>query len=150
MTTASSLPRQASTSKGRTVLLLATAVVTAVVVNACIALAAVAFGAPAGYGPLSVPAQALFTVIGVVVGWIGWTLVHARARNPRRVLRILVPVVTLASLVPDVLLLVFGFIPGTNLPAVAALMLMHLVVVACAVTAYVLAGRGRNAGGRRV
>jgi hypothetical protein len=137
--TSTSTSRRASTSRGRIALLLIAAIVVAVALNACIALIAVALGAPAGYGPISLPAQALFTVLGVVVGWIGWSLVRSRARNPRSVLQVLVPVVTVASLIPDVLLLVWGFIPGTNPPAVIALMLMHVVVAACAVAAYVLA-----------
>ncbi len=124
-----------------TVLLLAAAALVAVALNAAIAWVGVMLGAPAGYGPLSLPAQALFTVIGVAVGWIGWRLVMTRARHPRRVLRILVPVVTALTLVPDLLLLAAPVISGTNVAAVVSLMCMHLVVVACAVPAYVLASR---------
>ncbi|QPE03421.1 hypothetical protein IT882_08430 [Microbacterium schleiferi] len=136
---ASARSDRATTSKPRTVLLLAGAIVLAVALNAAIALAATAMGAPAGYSPLSLPVQALFTVLGVVVGWVGWNLVRNRARNPRRTLQILIPVVLIASLIPDLLLLALGFIPGTNVQAVVALMLMHVVVVGCAVPAYVLA-----------
>jgi hypothetical protein len=125
----------------RILAILAVAVVVAVAVNSAIAAVAVASGAPADYGPLTFPAYTLFTVLGVAVGWIGWVLVHRRARDPRRVLSVLVPVVIVVSLVPDVLLLVFRFIPGTNAPAVIALALMHLVVVAAAVPAYAFASR---------
>jgi hypothetical protein len=124
-----------------TALVLVGAIVAAIVINAIIAWVATAFGAPAGYGPLSLPAQALFTIIGVVVGWVGWRLISARARDPRRVLRILVPLVVAVSLIPDLLLLAFPIIPGSTPAAVIALMLMHLVVAACAVSAYVLASR---------
>jgi hypothetical protein len=124
-----------------TALVLGAAIVVAIVINAIIAWVATALGAPAGYGPLSLPAQALFTIVGVVVGWVGWRLISARARNPRHVLRILVPLVVVLSLIPDLLLLAFPVIPGSTPAAVVALMLMHLVVAACAVSAYVLATR---------
>jgi len=124
-----------------TALVLVGAIVAAIVINAIIAWVATAFGAPAGYGPLSLPAQALFTIVGVVAGWVGWRFISARARDPRRVLRILVPLVVAVSLIPDLLLLAFPVIPGTTPAAVMALMLMHLVVAACAVSGYVLATR---------
>jgi hypothetical protein len=47
--------------------------------------------------------------------------------------------------VPDILLLALGFIPGTVPVAVYALMLMHVVVVAVAVPAYVIAARAPRA-----
>jgi hypothetical protein len=139
-----STPRTAPRSALRTVALLAAGTVAAVAVNAVVAAIAVAAGAPADYGPLTFPAYTLFTVIGVVIGWVGWSIVRRRARDPRRVLTVLVPVVTLLSLVPDVLLLVFRFIPGTTPAAAIGLMAMHLVVVAIAVPTYALASRGRE------
>ncbi|OAN35733.1 DUF6069 family protein [Microbacterium sp. H83] len=142
-------PRRAvAPSRMRIVIILAVAAAAAIVVNAGIAALALAAGAPAGYGPLTPPAFALFTVLGVVAGWIGWTQVQRRARDPRRTLRVLVPVLTLLSLVPDVLLMTLRFIPGTTTGAAVALMAMHLVVVAVAVPAYVLASRPSAARGR--
>jgi hypothetical protein len=127
----------------RTLAILAAAVAVAVVLNAAIVAVAVASDASPDYGPLTFPAYTLFTVVGVALGWIGWCVVRRRARNPRRVLAVLVPVVTLASLAPDVLLLAFRFIPDTSTTAVIALMLMHLVVVVAAVPAFVLASLPR-------
>jgi hypothetical protein len=133
--------RLASESRSRTALILAAAVVVAVAANAVVATIAVAVGAPATYGPLTFPAYGLFTVLGIVAGWIGWSLVRRRARDPRRTLTMLVPIVTVASFIPDILLLALRFIPGTTGSAVVALMVMHLVVVAVAVPAYVWASR---------
>lgn len=133
----------ATRSRTRTVLTLVTAAVIAVAANAVVAAVAVATGAPATYGPLTFPAYGLFTVIGVALGWLGWSLVQRKARDPRRTLTILVPAVTVASFLPDVLLLALGFIPGTTTGAVIALMVMHLVVVAVAVPAYAFASRTR-------
>ena len=133
----------ATRSRTRTVLTLVTAAVIAVAANAVVASIAVATGAPASYGPLTFPAYGLFTVIGVALGWLGWSLVQRKARDPRRTLTVLVPAVTVASFLPDVLLLVLGFLPRTTTGAVIALMVMHLVVVAVAVPAYAFAFRAR-------
>jgi hypothetical protein len=128
------------------VVILVVAVLVAVAVNAAVAAVAVAAGASADYGPLTFPAYTLFTVLGIVAGWVGWSLVRRYARSPRRALTALVPVVALVSLVPNVLLLAFRFIPDTTVPAVVALMLMHIVVIAVAVPAYVLASRAGSEG----
>jgi hypothetical protein len=144
--TASTAPAPARTApraRLRTVVILAIAAVLAVAVNALVASLAVMLGASADYGPLTVPAYASFTVLGVVLGAVGWSIVRRRARDPRRTLAVLVPALTLLSLVPDVLLLTLGFIPGTTTVAAVALMVMHLVVVGIAVPSYVLAFRGR-------
>jgi hypothetical protein len=139
----SALPttRPTPRTRPRAALTLGLAAVVAVGVEALIAQAAVAAGAPPSYGPLMLPAHATLAVAGVVIGWFGWLAVHRRAADPRRTLRRLVPVVALASFVPDVLLLALRFIPGTNVPAVVALVLMHLVVLVCALPAYARASR---------
>ena len=134
MTTAAT-PR-VSTARAAVVLVIACAV--AILVNTVVAVAAVALGAPTSYGPLTFPAYATFSVLGIAVGWVGWRVVRARARDPRRTLARLVPVVAVLSFVPDVVLLATGFIPGTRPAAVVALMIMHVVVLACAVPAYAL------------
>lgn len=142
MAASTALARSRRSSRVRAAVIIGSAALVALALNSLVAWGAVALGAPAGYGPLTPPAYGLFTVLGVVAGWAGWVLVHRRAREPRRVLRVLVPLVTIVSFVPDLLLLALGFIPGTTSVAVIALMLMHLIVVAVAVPAYVLASRG--------
>ncbi|WP_334152631.1 DUF6069 family protein [Microbacterium sp.] len=125
------------------IILLAAAVV-AILLNAAVAAVAVAAGAPSGYGPLTPPAYGLFTVLGVGIGWLGWRLVLSRARDPRRTLSVLAPVILVASFIPDILLLMLRFIPGTTMSAAVALMAMHVVVVLVAVPAYMLATRQRT------
>lgn len=142
VTTASAQPA-ATRPRVRAALILAAAVAIAIALNAVVAAVAIATGAPAAYGPLTPPAFGLFTALGVAAGWVGWSLVRRHAKYPRRTLSILVPVVTIASFIPDVLLLALGFIPGTTTGAVIALMVMHVVVVAVAVPAYALASRTR-------
>lgn len=131
MTTATT----ASTTTGRTALLLAAAVAVAGAANALISVVAVAAGAQA-FAPLTPPVYLAFTVLGVLAGYLGWRLVRARAQRPARELRILVPVIVVVSLLPNVALAATAFIPGTTLTGVIALSLMHLVVVAVAVPVY--------------
>ena len=142
MSSTASAPVGIRSSVGHAALILTAAVALAIAVNALVAAGAVTLGAPATFGPLTFPAYALFTVIGVAAGWFGWVLVARRARDPRRTLATLVPVVLLLSFVPDVLLLVFRFIPATTTVAALALMVMHLAVAAIAVPAYRMALRG--------
>jgi hypothetical protein len=125
----------------RVIVALLAAIVAAVAVNTLVATLAIAWGATPGFAPLTLPVYGGFTLVGIVVGWFGWRAVERRARNPRRVLAWLVPFVGLVSFVPDVALAVFGFIPGTTGQAVAALMTMHVVVIAAAVPAYLIASR---------
>jgi hypothetical protein len=131
--------RAARTFSTRTVLILLGATVGAIAVNAVVAGIAVRTGASSSFPPLTPPVYAAFTVLGVIVGWIGWRIVLRRFTRARRVLMLLVPVVTLASFTPDLVLLITKFIPGTDLTAVVALMTMHVVVVAFAVPGYALA-----------
>lgn len=131
-------------SAARAALLLTAAVALAVAVNTVVAVVAIAAGASSTYGPLTFPAYALFTALGVTAGWFGWVIVQRTSSSPRRTLTILVPVIVGLSLVPDVLLMAFGFIPGTTPAAALALMVMHLVVVAVAVPAYALASPVRR------
>jgi hypothetical protein len=130
-----------SVSRTRPAVVLVVAVAVAIGVNALIAAAAVALGVPATYEPVTVPAYVSMTVLGIAAGWVGWRLIVRRAEHPRRALTVAVPVVVALSFVPDVLLAVLRFIPGTTLTAVIALALMHVATAAVAVPAYVLASR---------
>jgi hypothetical protein len=119
----------------------AAAVPVAVVAAAAAAIAADAIiahhlGAPQDFKPLQVGSFAGLTVVGVLAGAIGWTIVRRRASDPRRVLARLVPAVIAASLIPDLALAAGKLYAHTTWGGVAALMLMHLAVAACAVTAY--------------
>lgn len=120
----------------RTAVLLVAAMAVAGAANTIIALAAVAAGASSTYAPLTAPVYLAFTVIGVLAGYLGWRIVRRLTANPARVLKILVPVALVLSWVPDVVLAITGFIPGTNLTGALALGLMHAVVVAAAVPVY--------------
>lgn len=143
--TTQTLTPVASASKARTAIILVVATLIAIGLNAVIASLAHALGVSSAYGPLTVPAYASMTVLGVAAGWVGWVLIRRRTRNPRRALTIVVPIVVVASFLPDVLLATLRFVPGTTSGAVLALALMHLVVAGVAIPAYVLASRGAPA-----
>ena len=98
-----------------------------------IATAAPAAGADPSFPPLQPYVFGAFAVLGVLAGYAGWRVVRAIAPRPRATLRILVPVALLLSLIPDVVLLATGFIPGATVTGVVALMLMHPTVVAVVV-----------------
>lgn len=108
-----------------------------VLVNASIA--AVARGpldASDALQPLDPPVFIMWTVLGVVIGAVGWRLIRNRAQQPTRLLRWLVPAVLVVSLLPDLWLYVSDSMPGTSGTAVLALVAMHLATAAIAVTAY--------------
>jgi hypothetical protein len=106
------------------------AAVISVVVNALIALLA-GMAVPGGVERVGLaPAEyAPATVIGIALGTLGWYLVRRFARNPRRVLRVLVPVVVVLSWIPDLGILAGGASVVNSL----ALIAMHVVVAAATV-----------------
>ncbi len=103
-----------------------------IIANTVISQLAQAAGAdPVAVPGLTVPAYVLFTVVGVLVGAIGWNVIRKRAARPSTLLRWLVPAVVAISLVPNVLV---GFVVGAL--GAAALGLMHIAVAVIAVPVY--------------
>jgi hypothetical protein len=129
----SSFPARSSTlapTVGEIVVGLLGAAVVSIAVNALIALIAGNF-IPAGADRtgLALGEYAPATVIGLLLGAVGWYLVRRFARAPRRVLRVLVPAVVALSWIPDLGILAAGATVANSL----ALMVMHTVVAAAAV-----------------
>jgi hypothetical protein len=120
----------------RTALLLVAAFAVAGLANTVVALAAVAAGASSTFAPLLPPAYLTFTALGVAGGYLGWRIIRRITARAARVLRVLVPVALVLSWVPDVILAIVQFIPGTNLTGAVGLALMHAVVVAVAVPVF--------------
>jgi len=114
------------------VLTLVAAAAVAVAACAAIALAAVAAGATA-FPPLMPYVFGPFAIAGLLAAYAGWRIVRGRVARPRAVLRVLVPALLVLSFIPDVILLLTGFIPGTTATGAVGLMLMHLTVAAVAV-----------------
>ncbi len=99
-------------------------------------LAKAIFDIPDEFQQLTLPVYGFLTVVGAVIGAVGWHLIVARSRNASGVLRVLVPTVVVLSLIPDVMLLVSESQPGTTTAGVLALMLMHVGTAVAAVPAY--------------
>lgn len=128
--TTTTVPATGSRSR-RLPLAVVAAAVPSAVVAAAIALAAPALGVPS-IPQLTPAAVALFALLGAAAAVLGWAVVRRRATRPRRLLGRLVPVLTVLSLVPDVLLgALLAADPGVG-PAVL-LGTMHLATVAIVV-----------------
>lgn len=119
-------------SRGRTAALLGLAVVASAVATTLVAFAALALGADPTFAPLQPQAFLTFATAGTLAALAGWMLVVRFVPRSARLLRVLVPVLVAVSLIPDVVLLLTGFIPGATPTGVLALMLMHPIVAAVA------------------
>ena len=120
-------------------LALPSAVVAAVVVAALgtTVIAGIAHGAGVShsFSPLQPGAYVGLIVLGVLGGGIGWQLIRAKATEPARLLRTLVPVVLILSFIPDVAIGISGSDHATW-GGVIALIAAHVVVAAAAVTSF--------------
>lgn len=119
----------ASTTPVRTIVMsLGLATLTALVLNAVIALVTKRFDEQ-GIGVGLASGEYLpLTLLGIMIGTVGWSLI---ARFAARILRVIVPIALVVSWVPDMLL----FQSGATVANVIGLMLMHVVVAAAVVFA---------------
>lgn len=128
----------------KTVLYLIWGSLAALVLNIVVATIARNSGASPDFLPLGVALYVPATFVGIFAGWIGWRIIDIKVKNSRKLLAVLVPVLTIASLLPDTILLITKFIPYTSAPGVFGLMAMHFVVVGCGVPAYIRASKELN------
>lgn len=131
MTAAPSVPT--STSPRAIALAALVAAVGGSVASAIIAVIAKALGAPDDAQQLQLGAYVSFTVVGVLIGAIGWSIVLRRVSASRALLTRLVPITVVVLFVPDVLIAVGG---TATWGTAVALMVMHVAVAAVAVASY--------------
>ena len=129
----SSFPARSSAlapTAGEVVIGLLGSAVVSIAVNALVVLVAGMF-IPAGAERtgLALGEYAPATVIGILLGTLGWYLVRRLASAPRRVLRVLVPAVVVLSWIPDLGILAAGASVVNSL----ALIVMHTVVAVATV-----------------
>lgn len=106
------------------------AVVVSIAVNALIALIADRFiPADARREGLALVEFGSATVVGVLLGTIGWYLIRRFTANPKKVLRVVVPVSVAVSIIPDLALMA----DGVTFVNSFALIHMHMVVAAATV-----------------
>jgi hypothetical protein len=99
----------------------------AVVMNTLIVLTAhTLFTVAPTFVPLQLASVIPATLVAVTGALIVFALINRRAARPARLFRRIAGGVLLLSIVPDLLLPVIGLYPGTTLPEVGALLLMHL------------------------
>jgi hypothetical protein len=82
-----------------------------------------------GFVPLGRLTPAVFSMLGVLGAVVLLAVVARYSRRPLRQFRRIVLIALPVTWVPDILLLVTGGFPGTNIANVAVLMLMHAVAV---------------------
>ena len=87
-----------------------------------------------GFVPLGPLTPAIFSMLGVLGAVVLLAVVARYSRRPLRQFRRIVLIALPVTWVPDILLLVTGQFPGTNVANVAVLMLMHAVAVAFILT----------------
>ena len=134
-------------SLGRLARVGALAVGLAVVVNVVIRTVAVSLlGIGEGFLPLGVGPTVFFTVAGMVGAVVVFGMMLRFARRPVRLFRKVALVVLVVSLVPDVLMLFSGSMPGTTVAGVITLMVEH--VASWAVAVGVLTSSVGEEGGR--
>lgn len=102
-------------------------------VNVAVSRLALLAGASATFGALRVSMIIPATLVGVLIATAGWLIIRARARRSSAILRIAVPVALVASFTPDLTVLLTHALPGVTTVGIAALMFMHVVIVAIAV-----------------
>ncbi|MGC9542180.1 DUF6069 family protein [Streptomyces sp. UG1] len=103
------------------------------IVEADIAALARAAGASDDFQPLQASAFVFFTVVGLVIGAIGWSIVRRSSKDPESLLRKLLPAVVVVSFIPDLAMLVSDYTPHADAVGVIALLVMHVVVAVAAV-----------------
>jgi hypothetical protein len=115
------------------------AVVGAVLVGALgtTVIAAIAHGVGVSHSftPLHPGTYIAFIVLGVLGGAVGWQLVRAKAHQPAKFLRTLVPVVVILSFIPDIAIGITGTFHATW-GGVIALIAAHVVVATAAVISF--------------
>jgi len=133
-----------STATGRSAVSLGTALRTGAVAGVIAAVANIVISViargPLGesddFVPLTPGPIIMWTIIGAIIGAIGWRLIVNRSARSRTLLNGLVPIVLVLSFIPDVALLATDSTPGQTTGGVVALMVLHVVTAVIAVTAY--------------
>ncbi|WP_375389085.1 DUF6069 family protein [uncultured Amnibacterium sp.] len=119
---------------GRIALAALVAAVLTSAVDAAIAVIAVAAGVPQTMQLMPATPVSL-SVLASIFGAIGWTLIDRRAKQPRRVIRVLAPILLVVSFVPDAILAA-ATVDATGLAPVLTLASMHVTTIAIAIAVF--------------
>ena len=86
-----------------------------------------------GFPPAPARGYVFFTVIGVLGAVTTFALVARFARRPIRTYLTVATIALALSFIPDLMLMADPSLPGTSVPAILALMVMHIVTFAISV-----------------
>ncbi len=115
----------------------AAAGVLAAIVNVAVsAIARGPFDASDDFVPLTPGPIVMWTILGAVIGALGWRLIVTKKVDSHALLTKLVPTVLVLSFLPDLALLATDTMPGQSTAGVLALMVMHVLTAAIVVTGY--------------
>jgi hypothetical protein len=104
------------------------AILVATIANVVIQQIAVAVLQPdPAFMPLTLMPPIIFTVVGVLGAVIVYALAGRFSRQPVRLFQRIALITLLVSFVPDIMMAITGFNPGTTVANVVVLMLMHVV-----------------------
>jgi hypothetical protein len=110
------------------------AIIAATLANVVLQQLAVAVLNPdPGFLPLTLMPPIVFTVVGVLGAVIVYAVIGRFARQPVQLFRRVALMTLVVSFIPDILMLITGFNPGTTAANVVVLVLMHVVAWAIAV-----------------
>jgi hypothetical protein len=110
------------------------AIIAATLANVVLQQIAVALLNPdPGFLPLTLLPPILFTVVGMLGAVIVYAMIERFSRQPVQLFRRIALITLVVSFIPDILMLITGFNPGTTVANVAVLFLMHVVAWAIAV-----------------
>jgi len=109
-------------------------ILAAIVANVVVQQVAVAVLQPEPlFMPLTLIVPIVFTFVGVLGAVIVYALIGRFSQQPVRLFRRVALVALVVSFIPDLLMLITKFNPGTTTANVAVLILMHIVAWAIAV-----------------
>ncbi len=84
--------------------------------------------------PLTLMPPIIFTVVGVLGAVVVYAVLGRFSRQPVHLFRRVALVTLVVSFIPDILMLITGFNPGTTAANVVVLLLMHVVAWAITVS----------------
>ncbi len=136
-TAGSQTPARQGVTAGTALKTGAVAGVIAAIANVAVsAIARGPFDASDDFVPLTPGPIVMWTIVGAVIGALGWRLIVNKKANSRALLAKLVPTVLVLSFLPDLALLATDTMHGQSTTGVLALMVMHVLTAAIVVTGY--------------
>lgn len=128
------VPHSQRTTRLRLVVVGSSLVLVATVVNVALALALRSWlQVPAGFEPLTTPAVASLTIVGMVAATVVFAWTARTQPDPIRTFLVIATVGLLLSWLPDLAIWVTAVFHGTTGAAILSLMALHVVAAACAV-----------------